>query len=203
MLILWLYWQGSKIPAAFTDPLNALKPITVDSSVTDLAGVNSHLGARYDGVACEKGSSRLQYPISADTYDLPALRKTMDILTNVPEEFKGSIVMLEGYATNRVGEFSTDSISYPDRGGQLLLAPLLTYPANASLDEKGFEIGDEMRKALVEGTGKPLVAYVNYAHGDESMEEIYGYEPWRLEKLRKLKAEYDPLGKFNFYAPIK
>ncbi len=42
----------------------------------------------------------------------------------------------------------------------------------------------------------------NYAHGDESLEEIYGYEPWRQQKLQDLKKAYDPLGRFNFYAPI-
>jgi FAD/FMN-containing dehydrogenase len=45
-------------------------------------------------------------------------------------------------------------------------------------------------------------SYVNYAHGDEKLESLYGYEPWRLEKLRALKKEYDPKGKFSFYAPI-
>ena len=32
---------------------------------------------------------------------------------------------------------------------------------------------------------------------------LYGYEPWRLEKLRGLKKVYDPKGKFNFYNPVK
>lgn len=31
---------------------------------------------------------------------------------------------------------------------------------------------------------------------------MYGYEPWRLEKLRSLKARYDPDGRFSYYNPI-
>lgn len=44
--------------------------------------------------------------------------------------------------------------------------------------------------------------YVNYAFGDESVESIYGYSPRRLERLRALKAQYDPRGRFNYYNPI-
>lgn len=46
-------------------------------------------------------------------------------------------------------------------------------------------------------------SYVNYAHGDESLQEMYGFESWRLEKLRALKTLWDPEGKFGFYAPIR
>lgn len=61
----------------------------------------------------------------------------------------------------------------------------------------------EIREVLVEGSGSDqLFAYVNYADGDETLEEVYGHEPWRLQKLRSLKKKYDPAGVFNFYVPI-
>lgn len=110
--------------------------------------------------------------------------------------------MLESYTLNRVVEIPDKSTAFPDRDGKLLLSPILTYPKNASLDATAFEIGSKIRTALLEGTDSKLQAYVNYARGDESVEEIYGYEVWRLEKLRRLKKEYDPHGRFNFYAPI-
>ena len=50
--------------------------------------------------------------------------------------------------------------------------------------------------------GRNLNAYVNYAFGDETQEEVYGYEPWRLQRLQDLKRKYDPMGKFNYYEPI-
>lgn len=51
--------------------------------------------------------------------------------------------------------------------------------------------------------GRRLNVYVNYAFGDETQEQVYGYEPWRLQRLRELKKKYDPQGRFNFYEPIK
>lgn len=50
--------------------------------------------------------------------------------------------------------------------------------------------------------GQELHTYVNYAWGDESLQARYGYEPWRLQKLRELKTKYDPCGKFDFFNPI-
>lgn len=41
--------------------------------------------------------------------------------------------------------------------------------------------------------------YSNFAHGDESLEEIYG-EP--LPRLRELKREWDPRGVFDQCFPI-
>ena len=56
---------------------------------------------------------------------------------------------------------------------------------------------------MLNGTGSELRAYVNYANGDESQGAVFGYEPWRLQRLRELKKRYDPLGRFNFYEPIQ
>jgi hypothetical protein len=63
--------------------------------------------------------------------------------------------------------------------------------------------GREIRRILIEGLGStPFNAYVNYAFGDETVEQLYGHEKWRIDKLRALKAKYDPLNRFNYYAPI-
>ncbi|KAJ4298229.1 hypothetical protein N0V90_006128 [Kalmusia sp. IMI 367209] len=51
------------------------------------------------------------------------------------------------------------------------------------------------------GTGKRH-AYVNYASGKESVEEVYGKERWRVEKLKALKRVWDPESRFRFYNPI-
>ena len=77
------------------------------------------------------------------------------------------------------------------------------YAPDATLDPLATKFGKQVRQMLQAGSGSSeLHAYVNYAHGDESLEEIYGYEPWRQQKLRDLKKAYDTLGRFNFYAPI-
>jgi hypothetical protein len=44
--------------------------------------------------------------------------------------------------------------------------------------------------------------YVNYATGDEAMEEMYGYDEDRLKRLRAQKAVWDPEERFSHYHPI-
>ena len=64
------------------------------------------------------------------------------------------------------------------------------------------ELSQSVRDILFRGSGMSSMAvYVNYAHGNESLNEVYG-EEWRVRKLRHLKEKYDPMGKFNFYNPI-
>ncbi|CAN9088500.1 unnamed protein product [Alternaria alternata] len=203
IVIIWVIYQGaSTVPTQYTDPLVALSPISTDSGVTDLAGVSKYTGADRNGPSCTKGYTRSLVPVSADTYDNSSLRKVLDIMATFPSEFRSSAVLLESYSTNRVGEIPSDSTAYPDRDGQLLFSPFMTYEKDASLDAAAWGFAGEIRDTLIEGTNKTYEAYINYARGDETTEELYGYEAWRLEKLRRLKKEYDPFGKFNFFAPI-
>jgi hypothetical protein len=202
VITLRIYYNGATIPPQYTDPLYALLPVSVEQSLVPITEVNKNTQADRNGAACVKGLTRALLPVSADTYNLRALRKVLNILTAMPLEFRNSVVFLEAYSTNRVHEIPSNNTAYPDRDGQLLLAPLLNYAKNESLDAIAWNISTKIRDALLEGTGKKLEAYVNYARGDESVEAVYGYEPWRLEKLRKLKKEYDPHGRFNFFAPI-
>ena len=50
------------------------------------------------------------------------------------------------------------------------------------------QAGKEMRRILNEADGREIHAYVNYAHGDESLSELYGFEEWRQSRLRELKG---------------
>jgi hypothetical protein len=49
------------------------------------------------------------------------------------------------------------------------------------------------------------VTYPNYVLGQnpgETLQSIYGDEPWRLDRLRELKGKYDPYNRFRYYIPI-
>lgn len=141
-------------------------------------------------------------PVIVEKYDIAATRKAFDVFGRLPPAFRDSVMFTEGFPTNRVKEIDFNSTAYPHRAGEFLIAPILTYSPNASLDAVAYDFNSRIRDALLGGDRSKLAAYVNYARGDESMEEMYGHEPWRLEKLRRLKKEYDPFGRFNFFAPI-
>lgn len=72
-----------------------------------------------------------------------------------------------------------------------------------SLASQGVAGGKYLRDLLQSQAGSTnLNTYVNYAFGDEPLQATYGYESWRLDKLRLLKQQYDPNGKFNYFVPI-
>lgn len=77
------------------------------------------------------------------------------------------------------------------------------YADDRDLDDGAISFARSMRQIWQDGQpGRLPTAYVNYAFGDEPIEQMYGHEPWRLEKLRAAKRKYDPDGKFSFYNPI-
>lgn len=205
IILFLVYWQGTgSIPTEYMNPLTALKPVSVVEAHIDLLHINVNTGASYSGPACAEGTGRQTFPVNLDSWDLTNLRTVINLFSTFPDFLRNSTVLLEGYANNRVLEIPASSTAYAFRSDQLLATPLFTYPANnATVDKTVKRLGRQIRTAMLNGTGLELRAYVNYANGDESQEAIFGYEPWRLQRLRELKKRYDPLGRFNLYGPIK
>ncbi|KAF1957836.1 FAD-binding domain-containing protein [Byssothecium circinans] len=200
-----VYWQGTTIPAQYTDPLNALGPINVAEAYVDLPGASVLTGADVNGQACQKGASHQTYPVDLFKWDVNNLRTVLNIYGELPAKGLGnSIMMLEGFSVNKVQAIAQDSSAFPSREYNLLASPLFTYaPGDSSLDNLAEAYGKRIRAALLNNTGLTHSAYVNYAYGDESNAAVYGPEAARLEKLKALKKKYDPEGKFNFFEPIE
>lgn len=156
---------------------------------------------------CSYGFTSLRYPIGLKTYNTAALRKVYD---DIDETFRqvpalaGSFFLLEGYSTQGVQAVDAASTAFPHRGDEILVTSYVQYKPDPTVDGMAQEHGTRLRKYLLEGSDDPehLRAYVNYAHGTESLQEIYGWEEWRLQKLRSLKAKWDPENKMRYYAPI-
>lgn len=206
IIIFLVYWQstGGDIPTQYTDPLTALKPVSVVKKPFDLLSINANTGASYSGPACAEGAGRQTFPVDLNSWNVKNLRTVIDILSDLPAPLRNASVLLEGFATNRVLEIPASSTAYAHRSSQLLASPLFTYPANdATVHKSVVKVGEQIRATFLRGTGLELRAYLNYASGDESQEALFGYEPWRLQRLRKLKKKYDPFGRFNLYGPIK
>ena len=81
---------------------------------------------------------------------------------------------------------------------------MVTYKPDPSLDAGAIAWGEQNRRMILESETPrlPLRVYVNYAFRNEPLESMYGYEPWRIEKLRALKKKYDPENRFAYYLPI-
>jgi hypothetical protein len=202
-----MFYQGASVPAEHSRQLHKLEPLSTQAGVTDLPGVAPLLQYHMDSPVCKPGFSAQRYPLGLQHYDIEGTRKAYEILAKVPPPFKDfSLILLEGYSVSAIQQVDERSTAYPDRENNLLIAPMILYPAPApgsdaaDTEEVAKTLGQSMVEAL-RGKHK-LQAYVNYAAGFESQEALYGYDEWRLQKLRRLKREYDPENRFRFYAPI-
>ena len=77
---------------------------------------------------------------------------------------------------------------------------VLTTSGNAAGDpaaEAGNQLGRELRNSWAATSGYPeLSVYVNYAHGDETLEQRYGRD--KLPRLASLKKTWDPSNVFAY-----
>lgn len=127
-----------------------------------------------------------------------------ETFSKVPE-VAGSFFLLEGYSTQAVKAINSDTTAFPHRADNILITSYVMYSPNSTIDPIASEFGEKLRTYLLDGSKNPtqLHAYVNYADGDESLQAVYGYEPWRLEKLKRLKAQWDPRNIMRYYVPIE
>ena len=153
------------------------------------------------------GLANARFPVDLQTYDPPSQRLAFDIFSNFTQKFpafNNSLFLFEGYSLQGVQNIESDSTAFPHREGNLLVAPLIIYePGDKAREAQGIRFGEYLRQIVYHGSGQDrMFSYVNYALGNEGPEAWYGYEGWRLERLRGLKDKYDPERRFNFYAPF-
>lgn len=69
--------------------------------------------------------------------------------------------------------------------------------SDESVAESSNALARELRQEFAQSSGySGLAAYVSYAHGDETLEEIYGRD--KLKRLTALKRKWDPRNVFGY-----
>ncbi|KAI4269345.1 MAG: hypothetical protein LQ337_007335 [Flavoplaca oasis] len=153
---------------------------------------------------CQKGMRKPAYGASLARQGLnPATWRA------VYEEFKrfvarypeaaGSSVLAEYYPIQRAVALGDTGSSYPFRDVPLHVVIIPVYE-NSSFDVTANAFGATVRDLLRSTDGLDANStYINFAHGDEPLNEIYGEN---LPKLQTLKKRYDPRNKFNQWFPL-
>lgn len=199
----------SVVDPIYTDPFTAIGPVVSDGAGGTYQDLAVWTGNDNSALPCQNASLvNTRYPIDLLTYDVKAMRDTFNLFAvtslKIPA-LNGSLFLFEGYSLQGVQRIPSESTAFPFRGDTLLLAPLVLYKADGPhLDKQANKWGEDMRNVLYKASGrKELHTYVNYAFGDETVRNWYGYEKWRQDRLLALKKNYDPKRRFSFYAPIQ
>ncbi|KAG9232589.1 hypothetical protein BJ875DRAFT_380380 [Amylocarpus encephaloides] len=151
--------------------------------------------------ACLKGRRKPTFGIAVRTLDVEKMKaawREWEAFTTANPEAMGSTIIVECFDTRKTREIDPMETAYSwrEEDFHMLFVPMHTDPG---FDTTALSFGRKLRDSF-KTEGKAAV-YVNFAHGDEDLGEIYGSEE-RLAKLRDLKKTWDPEGRFSFYNPI-
>ncbi|KAJ4296338.1 hypothetical protein N0V90_006383 [Kalmusia sp. IMI 367209] len=176
----------------------------------DLGPINSSQWLRVPmlrGPLCEKGDQRMQMNAGLKLYNVTAQRQVFELFKKnifYDPAILGSVIVMEGYSLQGVLAVDPASTAYALRDDDLLVAAIIRYHPNSKLDDFAIKWASQTRDIWNKGQpSRKLTTYTNYGFGDESLESQYGYEPWRLTKLRALKKKFDPSNKFGYYNGIQ
>ena len=165
-----------------TAPFFELRPVASANGTGTYVDLPVWTGNGNNDPPCERGGfAKPRFPIDLDTYNIEAIRKFYDLFASSTQEtpaFNTSLSLYEGYSVQAIQAVPSDSTAYPFRRDNLLLASVINYmPDGPELDQKATKLGNELRQILHEGNGKSeMHTYVNYAFGNESLRNMYGYE---------------------------
>lgn len=192
----------------YARPLHDIGPIKVDSGEADAAEVAVLTFQDENGPGCAYGSTPLRFPIGLKSYNVDSVRRVYDDMDRTFQEMpelRGSLFLLEGYSTQGVKAVDGDSSAFPHRDDDILASPCIMYKPDPAVDDAALAFGLRLRDHLLQGSDDParLRAYVNYAHGTESLEEVYGWDEARLARLKDLKAKWDPHNRMRYYMAIE
>ncbi|KAI1163880.1 hypothetical protein F5B18DRAFT_617685 [Nemania serpens] len=185
----------NKIPAALSEQGDVPYP--------ELATVQ---GTGLDGTLCVPNQKHIVATAGLQSYNIKNERKiynTFNRMVAKHPELKTAHIVHEGYSNEAVRRVASDSTAFPFRDDYLLMFFDTVIPDDGNLTKVTKSWAAEVRDLWNEGQpGRKPSNYVNYAAGDEPVDSMYGYEPWRQEKLLHLKAKYDPHNKFRYYNPL-
>ncbi|OTB15810.1 hypothetical protein K445DRAFT_317456 [Daldinia sp. EC12] len=159
-------------------------------------------------LACIDGASQNVYTANLKKFDIAQQRRFyntyVEFIKNNPLAIN-SMIFYEIFGQKAVVEQPADQTAVGNRNYANILALYQTTYTDESVapaaDAWARSLRDEVVKPEYSGYDIESI-YMNYAHGNEKLEAMYGYEPWRLERLRSLKRRYDPKGFFNFYNSV-
>ncbi|KAL4797947.1 FAD-binding domain-containing protein [Aspergillus venezuelensis] len=187
-------------------PFLDLTPPVLNISVVPWNRINSVASFGSDAGVCTPGKDSTTYPVSLRTRTASAWIEVFKLMSGLYEmipEARGSGVLFEAWANEAVRGVLDSETAYPWRETETYVVPRIETTPNASSSAraKSQEVGRQIRDTLFASSGYPGGAvYVNYALGDETLEQIYGAE--KLPRLAKLKKTYDPNNVFGFHHPI-
>lgn len=204
--ILWwsFAYDGSAADAeALLAPFNQIGSLHEDTGDVPYPEIPGIQGTSYASGGCNPANRAFSHALLKN-YTVSAQREIYEqYVANIakyPSLASTAVVYHEGYATKAAAEVEASLTAYPHRDELHIVYFMVSVPDTPGLFAQAQQWADDVQ--TIWNRGREPAYYVNYDTGVESLEATYGYEPWRLQKLRGLKAKYDPNNRFRYFMPI-
>ncbi|KZM28025.1 uncharacterized protein EKO05_0002058 [Ascochyta rabiei] len=205
-------YEGSAIKAEpYAAPFKALGPTSTTVNNVNYIDIYKITSNDLSSTPCVRNRNMLGVGTSLPSWDLEGVRNAFNIFRNLTEDprFSSSITLLENYGMVGVRAVDPDmtALAPQEREYPILASPVLWWDGDVEKDASdAYAYTVAIKNALYSGIDSSSEhkrhCYVNYANGEEPQPELYGYEHWRLARLRKLKRVWDPKNRFSLYNPI-
>ncbi|GKT47127.1 FAD-linked oxidoreductase chyH [Colletotrichum spaethianum] len=212
-----IVWSGSELEAApWVSRFESLNPVLNSGKVaiswadlpwTTYKGMNKILSKPE---VWSLAPNKMMGAACVEKFDLKTTRAFLESVKAMNEEWAGKGTfgaMFECLPHQKVRELSDEATAFPWRWGSNHFLMLMATPLKTEHREAFEAHLDHWKKEFIATSGYGrLQQYVNYGNTTSTMrdppEALYGYDSWRLEKLRALKRRYDPENVFRWYQPL-
>ncbi|KEY67090.1 hypothetical protein S7711_07065 [Stachybotrys chartarum IBT 7711] len=159
----------------------------------------------FDEENCVPGLIHNPFGAVTINVSVPTLVRSFEIITQLFVDYpstRTSSVTFHSYTPEAAAAIPADATAYGWRDALHYMYVLLTWtPGEDEEEAAAIAAGSQIRSDFAETSGYGgLAAYMNFAQGDETVEEIYGER--NLPRLASLKATWDPENVFRYHFPL-
>ncbi|GAP88452.1 putative FAD-binding domain-containing protein [Rosellinia necatrix] len=191
----WVYFGPEAEGMKALKPVFDLGPIASVVSVVPYDRLLATTGGGYDTLVCQGNTVRDLYSLNQKVYSASGWQKGFDKMDKFFNENPGgrnSALVFEVFPNQATAKVAPDETAFPWRDAKgYIIGHFIWGEGDAATAAAANKVGLELRDELVltSGYDEPSV-FVNYARGDEGLENVYGKE--NLLRLVKMKKAWDP-----------
>ncbi|CEN60633.1 hypothetical protein ASPCAL03069 [Aspergillus calidoustus] len=185
-------------------PILHSDPGPIRSSVQEVPWnrLSASTGFGSDAQTCVKGTIQDIHGVNIRERDVGSLGEVFELLSTFYAEYpagRGIGVGFEGWSNEAVVAVPDAEMAFPWRDAQVYTLIRATWtPGDTATQNTVTSLALDIRSRFAATSGYGgLAVYVNYAYGDETLEQMYGAR--KLRRLSALKRRYDPDNVFRFH----
>ncbi|KAM0251916.1 hypothetical protein ACHAQJ_007931 [Trichoderma viride] len=201
----WLYFGPEDEARELLAPVFALNAPATDGGVIQWNQIPTLSGGDFDAFLCQPNQPRSLFSLNQKIYSAAGYQagfeKIQEYFNNYPGG-RATTLVFETFPNQAVAAVPDNSTSFPWRDFKGFIQTNFAWTAGDDVTAQASnQLGEQLRNQFAETSGyTDQTVFLNYARGDETIENIYSER--KLPQLAKLKKKYDPSNLFAYYHPL-